>query len=208
MPRGISSQMGSRKSRKPMESDGTNRRTRHSVRLRGFDYSRIGMYFVTICAAERLSLFGEVRGNKAVLSSIGEIVESCWIEIPRHFPGVKTEAHVVMPNHLHGILTIQSKRQDAMPQQKAELRLESFGRPTARSLPTIVRSFKSAVSKRVGESGFAIGKSIWQRGYYEHVLRNTQEYVEATNYILLNPPRWANDEENVRSRENLGAEQP
>jgi putative transposase len=170
--------------------------SRRSVRLRGFDYSRIGMYFLTICAFHRRSIFGELRGNIAVISPLGEIVKACWIEIPQHFPNVKVEAYVVMPNHVHGILTIHSKPLDANPQDKTAAAVESFGKPTPNSIPTIVRSFKSAASKRARQSGLSGGESIWQRGYYEHVLRNTREYVEATNYILLNPARWTFDEDN------------
>ncbi len=197
--------MGLRKNRSAMESAG-NRPSRRSVRLPGFDYSKVGMYFLTICAAERRSIFGEIRGNDATLGPIGRVVQTCWIEIPKHFPTVKIETYVVMPNHIHGILTIQSEWPDANRQEKTAPAVESFGRPTPKSIPTIVRSFKSAASKRVRESGLAGGESIWQRGYYEHVLRNTREYVEATNYILQNPARWANDEDNLNRQsgaENL-----
>jgi putative transposase len=161
------------------------------------------MYFVTICAVERRCIFGEIHGNAAVLSSIGEIVRTCWIEIPQHFPNVEIEAYVVMPNHMHGILTIQSKLPDANVQDKTAEMMESFGKPTPKSIPTIVRSFKSAASKRVRESGYVVGESIWQRGYYEHVLRNTREYVETTNYILQNPARWADDEENLNRKSGV-----
>ena len=173
-----------------------DRPSRRSVRLPRFDYSSVGMYFLTICAAQRRGVFGEIRGNDTVMSPVGEIVRTCWIEIPQHFPNVKIETYVVMPNHLHGILTIQSKLPDTSIKDKTARTRELFGKPTPGSIPTIVRSLKSAVSKRVRESGLAGGESIWQRGYYEHVLRNTREYVEATNYILLNPARWANDEDN------------
>lgn len=178
-----------------MESD-RGQSSRRSVRLPGFDYSKAGMYFVTICAAERQCSFGEIRGNDTFLSPIGQIVRTCWIEIPKHFPNIRTETYVVMPNHVHGILIIPSSQPEARPQGKAIVRTESFGKPTPKSIPTAVRSFKSASSRRVRESGLVAGGSIWQRGYYEHVLRNTREYVEATNYILLNPARWADDEDN------------
>src|ERR1700691_6289603 len=97
----------SRKNLSSMESQ-RDRRSRRSVRLPGFDYSRVGMYFVTICAAERRCIFGEISGSDAVLSPVGEIVRSCWTDIPQHFPNVKIETHVLMPNHLHGVLTITS----------------------------------------------------------------------------------------------------
>jgi putative transposase len=170
--------------------------SRRSVRLPEFDYAKVGMYFVTICAFERRCIFGEICGNKTVLSPIGQIISACWIEIPQHFPHAKIETYVVMPNHLHGIVTIHSKRVDANPQAKTATAIESIGKPTPGSIPTIIRSFKAAASKRARESEYAKVESIWQRGYYEHVLRNTKEYVEITNYILQNSARWADDEDN------------
>ncbi len=167
-----------------------NRETRRSIRLPEFDYSRVGMYFVTICADQRRCIFGQIHGSKTVPSFIGEIVGACWIEIPQHFPNVKIESYVVMPNHLYGILTIDSKSPGANLQDKPPR--------------TAVRSFKAAASKRSRESGLITTGSIWQRGYFERVLRNTREYVEVTNYILQNPARWSDDEENpARKSTNL-----
>lgn len=185
-----------------------NRKTRRSIRLPGFDYSRVGMYFVTICATQRHCIFGQIHGNDTVLSRIGEIVRTCWIEISQHFPNVNIETYVVMPNHIHGILTIHSKLPDANRQDKLTGATELFGRPSPKSIPTIIRSFKAAASKCARESGLAVSGSIWQRGYFEHVLRNTREYVEVTNYILQNPARWADDEENPerKSGEKMGVD--
>jgi REP element-mobilizing transposase RayT len=109
---------------------------------------------------------------------------------------VKVETYVVMPNHVHGILTIDSEGPSATLYNKTARGTESFGKPTPGSIPTIVRSFKAAASRHARESGLVAGEPIWQKGYYEHVLRNSREYVEATNYILLNPARWADDEDN------------
>ena len=176
------------------------RPSRRSVRLPEFDSSKIGMYFVTICSAERKCIFSEIRGNSPILSPVGDAVKTFWAQIPQHFPNVKMDAYVVMPNHLHGILTIESKSPHAAHGGGDAPRVESFGKPTQGSVPTIVRSFKAAVSNHVRESRLAAGEPIWQRGYFEHVLRNTQEFVEATNYILQNPVRWVDDEENLNGK--------
>lgn len=173
-----------------------NQGTRRSIRLPGFDYASVGMYFLTVCAVRQRCIFGRIQGTGAILSRIGEIVRASWLGIPRHFPNVKIETYVVMPNHIHGILTIHSKLPETNFLDRRNTSTELFGKPSAKSIPTIVRSFKSAVTKRVRESGLGISRSIWQRGYYERVLRNTEEYVETTNYILQNPVRWAHDEEN------------
>ena len=155
------------------------------------------MYFLTISAAEGRCIFGEIHGKNTALTPIGEIAKACWIEIPQHFPAIKIETFAVMPNHIHGILTIEPDGTNANLQDKRVVSAGSFGRPTAQSIPAIVRSFKSAATKRARESELAADESIWQRGYYEHVLRSTQEYVKATNYILQNPAQWAFDGDNL-----------
>jgi REP-associated tyrosine transposase len=178
-----------------MEIDGSQK-PRRSIRLPGFDYSRPGNYFITICADERRCIFGRIKENGIVLTNIGETVKKCWIEIPQHFLSVGIESFVVMPNHLHSILTINAKPSDVSPQPRLTGTAECFGKPVGRSVPTIIRSFKAAVTKRVRESGLLAGDAVWQRGYFERVLRNGREFVSATNYITKNPSRWAFDEEN------------
>ena len=130
-----------------------NRSSGRSVRIREFDYSRVGMYFLTISAAEGRCIFGEIHGKNTVLTPIGEIAKACWIEIPQHFPAIKIETFAVMPNHIHGILTIEPDGTNANLQDKRVVSAESFGSPTAQSIPAIVRSYKSAATKRARESG-------------------------------------------------------
>ena len=173
-----------------------NQKPRRSIRLPGFDYSRPGNYFITICADQRRCLLGSIGENGIVLTSIGEIAKKCWIEIPLHFPDVGIEAFVVMPNHLHGILVINPTAPGNSQQSRSTQRAESFGKPLSGAVPTIIRSFKAAVTKSVRESGSLIGSPVWQRGYFERVLRNGREFVNATDYIIKNPSRWAFDEEN------------
>jgi putative transposase len=169
---------------------------RRSIRLPGFDYSRPGNYFITICADERRCIFGRIDKSVTVLTGIGEVVNKCWREIPQHFPGVEIESYIVMPNHLHGILGIAAKFSNAFSQASLVQTAESFGKPVGKSVPTIIRSFKAAVTKRVRESGLLAGDPVWQRGYFERVLRDGREFVNATDYIIKNPSRWAFDEEN------------
>jgi REP element-mobilizing transposase RayT len=165
------------------------------------------MYFITICGLQRRCIFGQILENKALLSPIGKITKDCWIEIPQHFPNVKLETYVVMPNHLHGILTIDARSQKTKCKEETIILKEAFGRPSPGSIPTIVRSFTSAASRRARESGLVVGESIWQRGYFEHVLRNTRDFVETTNYILQNPARWAYEEDNLNAK-SRGARNP
>jgi REP element-mobilizing transposase RayT len=179
------------------------KKARRSIRLPGFDYSRPGNYFVTILADRRRCLFGRIEENETVLTPIGETVKKCWIEIPQHFLGVGIESYVVMPNHLHGILAIAAKFSSGFSQASLVQTAESFGKPVARSIPTIIRSFKAAVTKRARESDLLIGGAVWQRGYFERVLRDGREFVNATDYIIKNPSRWAFDEENPERKSSV-----
>jgi putative transposase len=177
---------------------------RRSVRLRGHDYASQGAYFVTICAADLRCVFGEVVADAMRSNAVGDIVATCWNEIPAHFPSVRLDAFVLMPNHMHGILMIVNE--DATDCRGTTCRAptigppdstpQHFGVPTARSLPTVVRSFKAAVTKRVHELAGEPDLEIWQRNYFEHVIRNDDALNEIRRYIQENPLRWALDREN------------
>jgi putative transposase len=160
--------------------DKADRRSRRSLRLRGYDYSRDGAYFVTICAHRRLCKFGRIEQDEVRLSPAGCIVASCWNEIPDHFPDVSLDAWVIMPNHVHGIIVIMTDD-------------GNIGMRTA--LGVIVGAFKSAASKRINQWQGA-SEPLWQRNYYEHVIRNESSLNRARKYIEENPARWAYDREN------------
>lgn len=129
---------------------------RQSTRLPGFDYSQPGAYFITICIRKHKSLLGNVSNGVMVLNSVGEIVESCLTEIPAHFPNTELSAYIIMPNHVHGIILINSPvaARHAVPECAKEslANIESFGEPVKSSLPTIIRSFKSAATRSVNIS--------------------------------------------------------
>jgi putative transposase len=163
---------------------------RRSIRLPGFNYSQAGVYFVTICAFERRCLFGRMRDDAVDLGAIGRIVQARWLEMPQRFAHAELDAYVVMPNHLHGILLLH--RTPARDPGHAE----GFQKPVAGSLPTIIRSFKAEVSARAKHAGVQPGHPVWQRNYFERVLRDGKEYSAAARYILENPARWHFDHEN------------
>lgn len=183
---------------------------RRSVRLAGYDYSQAGAYFVTICTQGRECVLGEVAEAEMRLNAWGEIVEACWEEIPRHLRHADLDAFAVMPNHLHGVIVLlerdavaprpQLRARHAVPLRgRAEVggqRLEQFGAPVAGSLATVIRSFKSAVTRQVRSLRGAVGRPLWQRNYYEHIIRNEQDLEEIREYIAQNPGRWEEDENN------------
>jgi putative transposase len=181
---------------------------RHSVRLPTFDYSRSASYFLTICAQNQKHLFGHVLDHAVVLNSLGQIIDDCWRGIPLHFTRVELAPHIVMPNHVHGMVRLRARVDDGSivtkhlrrAQHAAPLRspVASSPRDVRRaaavaedSIPAIVRSFKSAAAKRIRET---LGKpqlELWQRGYYEHIIRDEEDFQSTCEYIRLNPARWA-----------------
>jgi REP element-mobilizing transposase RayT len=160
------------------------------VRLQAFDYSQPGRYFLTVCTQNKEALFGEVIGHGVRLSAVGQIVDRCWLAIPAHFPQAEPITHVVMPDHLHAIIGLRhegGKTVRASPEKQPR----DFAVPVTGSIATIVGVFKAAVSRHMSEAGARRGGSgsIWQRGYYEHVIRNEQEFRNACEYIRMNPAR-------------------
>ncbi len=166
---------------------------RRNHRLPEFDYSQPGAYFVTIVTQYRKTLFGQIVDGEMVLNDIGKMVEEVWVAIPEHFPNVELGEFVVMPNHFHGVITITVGARHAVPQK--EVAAEGFGKPVEGSLSTIVRSFKSATTKAFHEYPGHAEESLWQRSFYEHVIRNERDYQAIYEYILANPMNWEKDEE-------------
>ncbi|MFA5374195.1 MAG: transposase [Dehalococcoidia bacterium] len=162
---------------------------RHSMRLQGYDYTREGAYFVTVGMRDRACLFGDISDGKMILNEAGMMAEKHWRDIPAHFPHIELDEFVVMPNHVHGIIVINC-RGTACRAPTAE----RFGKPVAGSVPTIIRSFKSAVTKWMRQNTPVY--NVWQRNYYEHIIRDDASLNLIRQYIMDNPSRWAEDEEN------------
>ncbi len=164
---------------------------RKSIRLRGYDYTQPGAYFVTMVTYQRDCLFGEIKNGEMTLSDFGVIADECWRAIPAHFPSVELGAHIVMPNHVHGIIVIHDNRGGAIYRAPT---VERFGKPTVGSLPTIIRTYKAAVTRTIGPQHNAT--TIWQRNYYERIIRTDREMDNIWRYIEINPAHWEDDEEN------------
>ena len=164
---------------------------RHSIRLKGYDYSQAGAYFVTIVTWQREVLFGEILKGEMKLNQRGQIARECWESIPEHFQNVELGAYVIMPNHIHGIIIINDVHVGA--RHASPLREHPRGVAPG-SLGAIVGSFKSAVTKHIGRELKETG--IWQRNYHEHIIRNETELKNKTDYIEANPLLWDEDDEN------------
>jgi len=172
-------------------------RHRRSVRIRGYDYAQAGYYFITICTHARECLFGEISEGRMCLNALGQIVQAEWLRTPVLRPRVILDEYIFMPNHVHGIIVLSDEVGHADTDKTSSARqLECFGRPRSDSVPTIVRLFKSATTKRLNERRGTAAGAVWQRNYYEHIIRDAESLNRIRQYILENPLHWAEDSEN------------
>ena len=166
---------------------------RCSVRLKEYDYSQPGAYFVTVCTRNRESLFGEISNGSMKLNNFGKIAQECSEDLPNHSLSVRIDTFVVMPNHVHAIVFLAN---DGGGTACRAPTLEQFGKPIPGTLGTIRRSLKAAVSRQINQLLHTPGLPIWQRNYYEHVIRKEESLDDIRQYIIENPLRWTEDEEN------------
>ena len=193
-----------------------NKHHRRSIRLKGYDYAGAGAYYVTIVAWRRECLFGDVVNKEMRLNKVGEIVQWEWLELPKRLSYVTLGVHMVMPNHFHGIIFIhenvgatrqgQTRSQpNAEPAQTISTDgIEGSPLPLPRgpkpaSLGAIIAQFKSRTTKRIWKIPEFKETPIWQRNYYEHIIRNEGEMDNIHRYIESNPSMWMEDEENPKN---------
>jgi REP element-mobilizing transposase RayT len=168
----------------------TVKRSRHSIRLKEYDYSQPGSYFVTTVAYQRRCLFGEVVDGKVQLTSAGTIVSEMWRGLPDRFLAVSVDAFVIMPNHIHGIVAVGA--QFIAPSDPPHSQNSAMNRvPT---LGQIIRTVKAASTHKIRQTSDI--EVVWQRNYYEHVIRDEESLNRIRQYILDNPLRWEFDPEN------------
>ena len=177
---------------------------RRSIRLGDFVYSQPGAYFVTICTLDRECLFGDVVDGNVALNRLGEIAQRCWHEIPDHFLNVEQDDFIVMPNHVHGLIMIvgathTSALQPILNTAQQPRRIWPGGVKSG-SLGAIIGSYKSAVTRQINTIHNTPGAKLWQRNYYEHIIRSDDEINRVRTYISQNPAKWEFDRENPSVR--------
>jgi putative transposase len=163
-----------------------------TVRLQGWDYSRNGYYFVTVCIKDRENLFGQIENDEMLLSETGQMATQYWHEIPSHFPFIKLDEFIIMPNHIHGIIVIAENPET---QHLASLQRKTPNKfaPQSNNLSSIIRGFKVGVKKWATMQGISFE---WQPRFYDRIIRDEKELLNVRNYIRHNHLKWDEDEEN------------
>lgn len=198
---------------------------RQSIRLQGYDYSREGLYFITLCCQDRAHLFGEIVDGEMILNDAGLQAQKCWQDIPNHFPNAVLHEYIIMPNHIHGIIefvganqyspnnnspnngspnqTFSDNGNDVENNDKAKnLELvngtKNFSplpnatwRSPSKTIGSVIRGFKIGVTKWMRNNTTVV--NVWQRNYYDHIIRNEQDYERISEYIKNNPILWKED---------------
>ena len=194
-----------------------NSRKRKSTRIPGFDYSQPGSYFMTICTKNRECLFGHIEDDKMFLNEAGKAVDMFWLEIPTHYPNVILHEHIVMPNHVHGIIELTKEFGLESQEQVPSIGVQDIGvqnpeplhsepSPVSSLTPNKINKYQKIIPRSVGSiaRGYKIGvtkwfrentdiHAHWQRNFHEHIIRNAEEFDRIAQYIRINPFRWKED---------------
>ncbi|MCY3958415.1 MAG: transposase [Chloroflexi bacterium] len=168
--------------------------------MQGYDYSQAGAYFVTIVTRRKLCLFGNVRDEEVQLNTLGKLMVEVWEWLGERYPYVELDEYVVMPNHLHGIIVLTEFAESGFgpATERSAGHHHSRAAPAARRKPLgeLVGAFKTVGTGRANLAQATAGRVIWQRNFYERVIRNERELGSIREYIVNNPLAWDSDQEN------------
>ncbi|CAN5645601.1 transposase [soil metagenome] len=190
---------------------------RRSIRLKGYDYSQAGLYFITICCQDRKCRFGKIENGEMILNELGTIAYNKWIKLVERFTSFELDVFQIMPNHMHGIILLNdvagadTLAQLGQPQGLAptdavaengsitdcdDIWTGASPVPTNATIGEIIGAYKSLVFNgclKIYKSKNDMMGKLWQRNYYEHIIRNIKSYENISNYIINNPAKWAED---------------
>ena len=159
---------------------------RRTIRIQGFDYSSGYAYYITLCTQDKACILGRVDQGTICLSECGKIVDNIIADLPQRYPGTNIETYVIMPNHIHLIIQLNGDVND--------LQVESIKDRRKMTLPKIIGYLKMNAGKRINIMNGTEGRSVWQKNYFEHVIRNEKAYIDIFEYIYNNPFEWNEDE--------------
>ncbi|MDD4203125.1 MAG: hypothetical protein PHQ52_06630 [Candidatus Omnitrophica bacterium] len=161
-------------------------KNRRSIRVKEFDYSQEGLYAVTICTQNKHHIFGEIDNGEMILNKYGKIAKKHWTSIPNRYPNVKLDKYIIMPNHVHLIVEIKplvgAIHELPLPQKRRNM-----------LLPKLIGYYKMNSSKQINQIKKTPGYRLWQRNYYEHIIRNEKDLSYIRYYIDNNPSNWEKD---------------
>ncbi len=191
---------------------------RRSIRLKGYDYSQAGLYFITICCQDRKCRFGKIENGEMILNEWGTVAYNEWVKLVERFKNFELDVFQIMPNHLHGIILLKDVvGEGGLPDQPrntqeatasdSDLQNDSIANdndtgvgaspaPTNAAIGDIVGAYKSLVCNgclEIYKSKNELMGKLWQRNYHEHIIRTEQSYLNISNYIINNPAKWAED---------------
>jgi len=171
---------------------------RKSIRLQEYDYANQGAYYVTICTWKRECIFGDLIKLSLQLNSLRDIVMQCWQDLPNHYRNIELDEFMIMPNHLHGIIWINGDIARAGLPLPTNVGAGLKPAPTRKQhgLPEIVRALKTFSSRQINQLRQTPGKPVWQRTYFDRIIRNETELYKIREYIRNNPLQWELDENN------------
>ncbi|MBZ0258850.1 transposase [bacterium] len=176
---------------------------KNSLRLSEYDYSESGSYFITVCTHKRQCALGKIIDNQMVLNEKGHIVNLEWKRSASLRSGLNLDEIIIMPNHIHGIIQIQnpalSRGATCCAREESSIYQSNQKHLNSNSLSTIIRSFKSAVTRKINLLFNTSGATFWQRSYYEHIIRNEAELERIREYIATNLFRWDTDKNNPKN---------
>ncbi|MFC1806889.1 transposase [Candidatus Omnitrophota bacterium] len=176
---------------------------RRSIRLKDYDYTKEGAYYVTVCVNDRKCVFGDIHDGKMVLNYAGEMVQRVWNEIPKFYNGIDIDHFQIMPNHVHGIIMIVGAGPCACPENNKKSYNHGIGQPQGvaptLSLSDVVHRFKTMTTKQYCDgvktnNWLPFDIRLWQRNFYEHVIRGESDLNRIREYIINNPANWEEDE--------------
>jgi len=176
-----------------------------STRLKGWDYTSDGYYFVTLCIKNRDHTLGQIENGKMILNKYGIIVEQCWFDLPNHYTNIRLDAFVVMPDHVHAIVIIDNNG-GMVENDGVVLNVDMGLKPVStfntttdltikkrHGLFEFIRALKTFSARRINELRQSQGISVWQSRFHDRIIRNPIEYYHIKHYINKNPQRWKND---------------
>jgi putative transposase len=173
---------------------------RCSIRLENYDYSQEGTYYLTICTYNRETIFGQIENGEMKLNAIGHLVQEEWLKSAKIRKEIELDEFIIMPNHIHALVTICRDDWQSLSSENhkgiGHLADAPKG-PKKQSIGSMIVGFKSAITKRINEIKNSTNLQIWQRNYYEHIVRNEDELNQIRDYIINNPKNWDKDEDYI-----------